>query len=91
MSAMDSHINFRMSSQDKKVIEMAASLKGYKPNTYARQKLLEIAQKDILEMSQIHSLILNEKEWLQFVAIMEAPLQLNDNLKKAIQDFNLNT
>lgn len=40
---MNSHMNFRMSSNDKKIIETAARLKGFKPNTYARMKLLEIA------------------------------------------------
>jgi len=91
MSAMDSHMNFRMSSQDKKIIEMAASLKGYKPNTYARQKLLEVAEKDILEMAPSHTLVLSEKEWEQFVAIMQAPVETNENLKKAILDFNKDT
>lgn len=45
--SMDSHMNLRMSSEDKLIIETAARLKGFKPNTYARIKLLEIAEKDI--------------------------------------------
>lgn len=85
---MDSHMNFRMSSKDKSIIETAAKLKGLKPNTYARQKLLEIAEKDIAEMNQLNTLVLNESEWQQFMTIMEAPVQINENLKQAILDFN---
>ena len=86
-SSFDSNINFRVSAHDKKLIETAAKLKGLKPNTYARQKLLEVAEKDISEMSQINTLILSNNEWAQFVKIMEAPIKINQNLKKAISDF----
>ena len=85
---MDSHMNFRMSSNDKKIIETAAQLKGLKPQTYARQKLLEIAEKDIAEMNQLNTLTLSHNDWEQFIAIMEAPVQINKNLKNAILHFN---
>lgn len=75
MSTLTSHMNFRMSTRDKKI-------------TYARQKLLEIAEKDIAEMNQMNTLILNHKDWKAFRAIMETPIQTNKNLKKAIQFFN---
>lgn len=84
---MDSHLNFRMSSQDKRIIETAAKLKGLKPNTYARQKILEAAEKDIAEMSHLNTLILNSSDWEQFIAIMEAPIQINQNLKAAVKYF----
>lgn len=86
---MDTHMNFRMSARDKKIIETAAKLKGLKPNTYARQKLLEIAEKDITEMNQLNTVILGEKDWEQFMIIMDAPIQINENLKKAISHFNI--
>lgn len=84
---MDSHLNFRMSSQDKRIIETAAKLKGLKPNTYARQKILEAAEKDIAEMNHLNTLILNSSDWEQFLAIMEAPVQINQNLKAAVKNF----
>ena len=88
LHSMDSYMNFRMSSSDKMTIEKAALLKGLKPNTYARQKLLEIAEHDINELSQLNRLILNDKQWDQFMAVMEAPPQkINKNLKKAIQSY----
>jgi uncharacterized protein (DUF1778 family) len=77
-----------MSSKDKKIIEAAAKLKGLKPNTYARQKLLEVAEKDIAEMSRINSITLNQNEWAQFVKIMEEPIKINKNLKDAVNLFN---
>lgn len=85
---MDSHMNFRMSVGDKVIIETAAKLKGLKPNTYARQKLLEIAKKDITEMNQMNSLFLSEKDWEMFMEIMEAPIQVNNNLKNAVSHYN---
>ena len=87
-SNFDSHMNFRMSSKDKKIIETAAKLKGLRPNTYARQKLLEMAEKDIAEMHQINTLALNQTEWAKFMAIMESPVKINKNLKNAISEFN---
>lgn len=85
--SMDSHLNFRMSSHDKKIIETAAKLKGLKSNTYARQKLLEAAEKDIAEMKQQGTLILDKKSWDHFLSVMEAPVRVNKHLKKAVQDF----
>jgi uncharacterized protein (DUF1778 family) len=85
--SMDSHLNFRMSSHDKKMIETAAKLKGLKPNTYARQKLLEAAEKDIVEMSHLNTLVLNETDWEHFLAMMEAPIKMNPHLRKAVKNF----
>ena len=85
---MDSHLNFRMSFKDKKIVETAAKLKGFKLNTYARQKLIEIAKKDIDSMSQSNHLILSEADWNEFIKIMESPVPINPNLLKAIQEFN---
>lgn len=84
---MDNHLNFRMSSHDKRMIETAAKLKGLKPNTYARQKLLEAAERDIVEMSQLNTLTLNQEDWECFLAIMEMPVKINPHLKKAVKKF----
>lgn len=86
--SMNTHMNFRMSTQDKEIIETAAKLKGLKPNTYARQKLLESAEKDIAEMNLLNTLVLSDKDWQKFIAIMEDPVQTNENLKSAIAQFN---
>lgn len=86
--SMDSHMNFRMSSKDKKTIEIAAMIQGLKPNTYARKKLLEIAEKEICEMNQLNTLVLNDQDWNRFIDVMEAPIKINKPLKKAIADFN---
>lgn len=86
--AMNDHMNFRMSYQDKMIIATAAKLKGLKPNTYARQRLLEIAEKEIAETHPTNVLVLNDEDWKLFMAVMEAPVQINENLRKAIMSFN---
>lgn len=85
---MEANMNFRMFSGDKALIDAAAYLAGLRPQTYARQKLLEIAKKDIAEMSPSNTLILNHEDWHQFMAIMEAPISINENLKEAVVLFN---
>lgn len=85
--SMDSHLNFRMSSHDKKIIETAAKLKGLKPTTYTRQKILAAAEKDILEMSQLNTCILSSADWEIFLTIMNAPIKTNPHLKKALENF----
>lgn len=84
---LDTHLNFRMSSEDKSYIEMAAQFKGLKPNTYARKRLLEAAKRDIEEMNQQNRLKLSEEDWEAFLEVMEAPVQLNTHLKKAMKAF----
>ncbi len=83
---MDSHMNFRMLADDKAIIEAAAYLTGLKPQTYARQRLVEIAKQDIAK-SLSTTLVLDANGWDQFVAIMEAPIEVNKNLKEAVADF----
>ncbi len=86
--SMDSNMNFRMSSVDKMTIEKAALLTGLKPNTYARLRLLEVAEQDIAEMGQLNKLVLSNEQWDQFLAIMDAPSErTHHNLKKAIQAY----
>ncbi len=87
-SSMDNNLNFRMSSHDKQIIETAARLSGLKPNTYARQKLLEAAQKDINKLNELNTLVLSETDWECFIGIMEKPIKINQNLKKAIKHFH---
>src|SRR5690242_16804832 len=84
---LDTHLNFRMSSEDKQYIEMAAQFKGLRPNTYARKRLLEAAKRDIEEMNQQKPLKLTDAEWEAFLDVMKAPIKVNANLKKAIKEF----
>lgn len=88
MQSMDSHFNFRVSVEDKKLIETAARLLGFKSNTYARQRLVEVAKHDIEQMNQSHSMILDEEDWEQFVKVMENPVKINKNLQQAIKKFH---
>lgn len=87
---LDTHMNFRMSSEDKNLIASAARLRGLKLNTYVRQKLLEVAERDIAELNQNQTLLLSNEDWERFVEIMEAPIKINQNLKRAFQEFDAN-
>jgi uncharacterized protein (DUF1778 family) len=82
---MNSNLNFRLSSQDKLLIEHAAILAGLKSNTYAR--LLEAAERDIEELSNRNTLILNSDEWEQFTQILKALVKVNKHLKRAVAKF----
>lgn len=86
MTSMDNHMHFRMSSDDKHLIEEAARLKGLKPNTYARQCLLAAAERDLAESGK-QKLVLNEQDWTLFMSILSAPIKPNKNLKKAVDSY----
>lgn len=85
--SMDRHFNFRMSSKDKKIIEMAAKLSGLKPQTYARQKLIEAAEKDIKDKDIFGSITVNQEDWDFLLELMKSPVQANPHFKKALQDY----
>lgn len=87
MTNLNSHLNFRMSSHDKKLIEVAATLNGMKPQTYARQKILEAAEKDIIEKEHLNSIVMSNQDWECFMDVMKAPVIINKNLKNAVKKF----
>ena len=38
--------------------------------------------------SHLNNLILNEPDWELFIGILKDPIAVNDNLKKAVSQFN---
>lgn len=84
---MDSQFNFRMSTDDRQLIEGAARFLGLKPNTYARKRLREAAHKDLEEALERRHLVLSEKEWDHFMAIIEAPIPHLPKLEAASRRF----
>jgi hypothetical protein len=64
-------------SNDKKIT--TAKLKGRKRNA---------APKKITEMSQLNSLTLNQTDWEFVLDLMQAPAQLNQNLKKTLSNIS---
>jgi uncharacterized protein (DUF1778 family) len=85
--SMDNHMHFRMSSNDKQLIEEAAKLKGIKPNAYARQCLIAAAERDLAELSQQNRIVLNEEDWDVFMHMLQAPVAENKNLKRAMSSY----
>lgn len=78
--ALSDHMHFRIAPQEKLLVEQAAEVMGLKPNIYARQRLIEAAERDLNEQR----LVLNEEAWNQLIAIIEVPpLKENKKLKRA--------
>lgn len=86
-SSMDNHMHFRLSSNDKHLIEEAAKLKGIKPNAYARQSIIAAAECDLAKLSEQNRIILNEEDWEIFLNMLKAPVVENTNLKKAVSSY----
>jgi uncharacterized protein (DUF1778 family) len=82
-SALTDHMHFRIAPQEKLLVEQAAEVVGLKPNTYARQRLIEAAERDLEALLSEHRLILDEESWNQLVAIMGEPFCENKKLKRA--------
>lgn len=82
-----SHMHFRIAPEEKLLVEQAASVVGLKPNTYARQRLLEAANKDIEALRREQQLILDPDEWEALVRLLEQPHELNDKLLTAAKMY----
>lgn len=83
MGSLNSHMHFRIAAQEKQLVEQAAECLGMKPNTYARQRLIEAAERDIEVLSREQKLFLDEAAWNQLMAIMEQPCIENSHLRRA--------
>lgn len=84
----NTHIYVRVSTNDNSLIETVFDVNIFKPNTYDRNKRLRDATCDIDEKSHINTLTLSNKDWIQFLKIMKAPVRINPNLKQASQYYN---
>lgn len=83
-SALTNHMHFRIAPQEKLLVEQAAEVMKLKPNTYARQRLIEAAERDLEALMHEQRLALNEEAWNQLIEIMEAPpLHKNKKLTRA--------
>ncbi len=79
-----SRIELRVTPEQKKLLEQAASLKGISLTAYTLSHLLEIAQQDI---NNYEKLILSNKDRDLFLSALENPPELTGNLKKAISKY----
>lgn len=77
--ALTAHMHFRIAPQEKLLVEQAAEVMGLKPNTYARQRLMEAAERDLNALMLEQRLVLHEEAWDQLIAIMEAPPLIENN------------
>ena len=81
--ALTNHMHFRIAPQEKLLVEQAAEVLGLKPNTYARQRLIEAAERDLESLMNESRLILNDEAWNQLITIMEQPYRKNKKLTRA--------
>lgn len=79
-----SRIELRVTPQQKKLLEQAASVKGISLSAYTLSHLLEIAQK---ELDNHQKLVLSNEDRDLFLSVIENPPQLKGNLKKAISQY----
>lgn len=82
------YLQCRISSESKKTIEAGAMLWGLDVSDYIRTNMLKIAQRDIENASLQTTISLNQKEWNNFIAIMEEPFKPNKNLKSAFEELD---
>jgi uncharacterized protein (DUF1778 family) len=83
MFALTNHIHFRIAPQEKLLVEQAAEIVGLKPMTYARQRLIEAAERDLEALMHESKVILDEKAWDQLIAVMNEPFRENKKLSRA--------
>lgn len=83
----DSLIQFRVSATDKSIIQKAAELHGIEASTYMRTLILETAKREVNRFSEENRIVLTPEEWEHFMEVMNAPLNINKNLKRAFSDF----
>lgn len=77
----DSRIDLRVTSEQKALLERAASLKGVSLSAYTLLNLLPIAQRDI---NNQETLTLSNRDRNLFLSALDNPPSLKGDLKSAI-------
>ncbi len=80
----DSRIDLRVTSDQKALLERAASLKGVSLSAYTLLNLLPIAQADINDQE---TLTLSNRDRDLFLSALETPPALKGSLKSAISNY----
>lgn len=80
----NSRIELRVTPEQKKILERAASLKGISLTAYTLSHILEIAQQDI---NKHEKLILSNRDRDLFLSALENPPELSGNLKIEIAKY----
>lgn len=82
-------LQFRISREDKELVEKGANLKGLDISEYVRMKALEAAKEEIENKSLQTKIIFSSEEWENFLQIMETSSEeINPNLKRAFERLN---
>lgn len=79
-----SRVDFRVSAEQKELLERAASLKGLSVSSYLLSNSIEAATKDI---ESHEKLVLSDNDRDLFLSLMENPPEPNQALKSAMRRF----
>ena len=86
-SRKTSYLQARVSEEDKEQIEAAARTAGLDVSVYIRYHVLQAARRDLAKAEKEGRVLFSEKEWEQFMEIMNAPVRPNESLRRAFDDF----
>lgn len=82
--AKESRVDLRITSEQKDLLEQAASLKGLSLSSYLLSNSLEAARRDIDSHQRY---ILSDKDRDLFLSLIEHPPEPNQALKSAMRKF----
>lgn len=80
-------IDLRISSEQKELLEKAASLKGLSLSAYMLSHCLEVAQN---ELAANQKLVLTDRDRDLFLSLMQNPPEPEETLVKAMKNFQEN-
>ncbi|MGK7931829.1 MAG: DUF1778 domain-containing protein [Microcystaceae cyanobacterium] len=79
-----SHLDLRVTPEQKELLERAATLKGISLSAYTLLHLIPIAKKEI---EQQEPLILSDQDRDLFLSTLENPPSLTGKLKDAVEEY----
>ncbi len=75
-------VGFRISSENKEIIRMAADVTGQDLTSYMISSALEKAKKDILEHQKVEELVLSKRDFEKVLDVIKNPPKANSKLAK---------
>ena len=85
---LDSTIGLRISGENKDIIRMAAKCMGQDLTSYLISTVLARAKKDILEHSEMQSILLSKRDFEKVEKELDTPSRASARLKKAFKEHS---
>ena len=84
----NSRFDFRISYENREIIESAANLEGLPVSSFATRVLLRESEKIIDKSKKISTIEISVSEAKKFIEALENPPSPNKNLQSAARKFN---